>query len=134
MRELIAPAALVAGLVLSSGALAAPASDSASAAVAASEPVVQGTPIRRTSMSGSPIYEVTASQPMRYAHLNLANPADVQKLDQRIEAAAAQPCRELHAANPLDSYPTVSAGSCASAAAHRAEASVDPVLVVAANR
>lgn len=116
MRELVAPAALIAGLMLSSGAVAAPAPNSSSAALAASKPAAQVTQAGRMSVSGAPTYEGTASQPVRYAHLNLASPAELQKLDQRIEAAAAQPCRELRAAYPLDFYPTVSGGNCASSA------------------
>jgi UrcA family protein len=132
MRELVAPAALIAGLMLSSGAFAAPAPNSSSAAAAASEPAAHVTQAGRMSMSGAPTYEGSASQPVRYAHLNLASPAELQKLDQRIEAAAAQPCRELRAAYPLDFYPTVSGGNCASSAAHGAEASVGPVVDAAA--
>jgi UrcA family protein len=116
MRELIAPAALIAGLMLNSGAFAAPAPNSSSTAVIGSGPAAH----------------VAASQPVRYAHLNLASPAELQKLDQRIEAAAAQPCRELRAAYPLDFYPTMSGGNCASSTAHRAEASAGPVMDPAA--
>ncbi|MDB5426873.1 MAG: hypothetical protein JWR43_848 [Phenylobacterium sp.] len=113
MRKLIGPTALIVGLVLSSGAWAAP-----------SEPVVQLQHTGRTSMIGAPIDEVTASQPVSYADLNLANPADVQKLDQRIETAAAQSCRDLRAAYPPEFYPKVSGGSCVASAAHRAEAAI----------
>ncbi|MDB5444860.1 MAG: hypothetical protein JWQ97_177 [Phenylobacterium sp.] len=126
MRNLIAPAALIAGLVLSSGALAAPAADS-------SRPVVQEQDTGRMSMIGAPIGVVTASKPVSYTGLNLANPADVHKLHREIAATARRDCRALRAQYPPDFYPKVSGGSCVRGAERRADASVAPAITAASS-
>jgi UrcA family protein len=81
----------------------------------------------------SPIGDVTASQAVSYADLNLANPADVQKLHQRIETAAAQSCRQLRADYPSEFYPKVSGGPCVSSAVRSAEAAVNQAVDAAAD-
>ena len=125
MRKLFAPAALIAGLVLSSGAaLAAPAANS-------SPPVVQEQDTGRLSVIGAPIDVVTASKPVSYAGLNLANPADVHKLHQEIAATARRDCRDLRNQYPPDFYPKVSGGSCVRGAERRADASVAPAIAAA---
>src|SRR5438034_579572 len=76
MRYLIAPAALIVGLVLSSAGAAAAAPDSSISAAVVSPPAVQMKELGRTTDIGAPIEDVTVSRPVSYAGLNLSNPAD----------------------------------------------------------
>jgi UrcA family protein len=118
MRNLIAPAALIAGLVLSSAAFAAPPADTAPI-------VLQQQDLGRNSVIGAPIADVSASQAVSEAGLNLSNPADVKKLDRRIDAAANRTCEDLRANYPPDFYPKIDGGSCVIGAEHRAMSAVD---------
>ena len=118
MRNLIAPAALAAGLMLGSAALAAPPQ-----APAAAAPVVQNEVVGQTVI-GAPIEQMTMSRPVSYAGLDLANPADVKVLDQRIHRTAQQECAELRdqAAGSLDA--TISGGHCVRTAERDARSSL----------
>jgi UrcA family protein len=119
MRNLIFPAALAAGLMLGSAALAATPQDSTGAA-----PVVQREVVGRTTI-GAPIVQLTVSQPVSYDGLNPANPADNKVLDGRIERTARNECAELRnqSAASLDS--TIDGGHCVRTAARDAKASLD---------
>jgi UrcA family protein len=119
MRNLIAPAALFASLVLGSTAFAQTTSNSPTTA-----PVVQERPLDRTTMIGAPIDQITASEPVSYADLNLSNPADVKTLDRRVDAAAVQSCRAINQEYPSEFYPPVGGVNCINSTEHRAQQEV----------
>lgn len=125
MRNLIAPAALAAGLMLGSGALAATpqaaTADSGASTVAA--PVVQREVVGRTTI-GAPIVQETVSQPVSYAGLDLANPADVKVLDQRIRSTAEKDCAELRDRSAASLGATISGGHCVRSAERDARSSL----------
>jgi UrcA family protein len=123
MRNLIAPAALVAGLVLSSAAFAA--ADPNSSSAAPSPPVVQEHNTGRVSEIGAPIDRISASPTVSYAGLNLSSPAGEKTLDHRIDAAATRTCAALKNDYPPSIYPSVSGDRCVAAAEHRANAAVE---------
>jgi UrcA family protein len=125
MRNLIAPVALAAGLMLGSAALAA----TPQAATAESEtptsaaPVVHQKVIGRTVI-GAPIVQLSVSQPLSYDGLNPANPADIKVLDRRIHGTAEKECAELRnrSAGSLDA--TISGGHCVRTAEREARSSL----------
>ncbi len=132
MRNLIAPAALAAGLMLGSAALAATpqAATAGSGTATSAAPVVQHDLVGRTVI-GAPIEQMTVSRPVSYAGLNLANPADVKVLDRRIRHTAEQDCAELRdqSAGSLD--PTISGGHCVRSAERDARSSLNAAVSAA---
>jgi UrcA family protein len=127
MRNLIAPAALAASLMLGSTALAATPQATGPATTA---PVVQSEVVGRT-MIGAPIKQDTVSRPVSYAGLNLANPADVKVADQRIDRAARQDCAQLRREDPALLNPTISGGHCVRSAEHDAKLSLKAAVTAA---
>ena len=125
MRSLIGPAALAAGLMLGTAALAA-----APQAATTESPVVHREVVGRTKID-APINRLTASQPVSYAGLNLANPADVEVIDQRIQSAARQDCAELRDLAPDLMNPTMSAGHCVRSAERDARSSLGAAVSAA---
>ena len=125
MRSLIAPAALAAGLMLGSAALAATpqAATAESGTSASSAPVVQREVVGR-SVIGAPIEQLTVSRPVSYGDLDLANPADAKVLDRRIQSTAEQDCAELHELSPGMMYPSIQGGHCIRSAEHDAKSSL----------
>lgn len=129
MRNLIAPAALAAGLMLASAALAAPpqaaTADAGTATSAA--PVVQREIVGRT-MIGAPIEELTVSRPVSYAGLNLANPADIKVIDRQIQTMAQKDCAELRAQTDDLTNPALDGGHCVRSAASEARSSLSAAI------
>jgi UrcA family protein len=132
MRKLIAPAALASGLMLCSAALAAtPAAAAAeTATTTVTAPVVQREVVGRTTI-GAPIDQLTVSQPVSYADLNLANPADVKVLDQRIRSTAQKDCAELRDVSPGFMDPTISGGHCVRSAERDARSTLSAMTSAA---
>ncbi|MDB5424271.1 MAG: hypothetical protein JWQ29_1687 [Phenylobacterium sp.] len=128
MRKLIAPAALFAGLVLGTAALAAPAPNSSSSVsgLTVSPPVAQREVVGRSPI-GAPIDSLSLSQAVSYADLNLANPADAKTLDHRVDRAALTACRELNSQYPQAFYPSISGNDCVADAEHQANTSVHAI-------
>jgi UrcA family protein len=126
MRKLIAPAALAAGLMLGSAALAAtpPAATTEAATTTVAAPVVQSEVVGRTTI-GAPIDQLTVSRPVSYAGLDLANPADVKILDRRIQRTAQADCAELRDDSSGLMDPTISGGHCVRSAEHDARLSLN---------
>jgi UrcA family protein len=120
MRTLIAPAALAASLMLGSAALA----DTPQTGTA---PTVQREVVGHT-MIGAPIVQLTTSQPVSYAGLDLAKPADVKVLDQRIQSAAENECAQLRNDSPGLIDPTIQGGHCVSSAEHDAKSSLNAAI------
>ena len=120
MRNLIAPAALAASLMLGSAALAA-------TPQAPTAPVVQSEVVGQT-MIGAPIDRMTASQAVSYAGLNLANPADRKVVDQRIQSAAQKDCAELREQSSDLMDPTIQGGHCVSAAERDAKSALNAAI------
>jgi UrcA family protein len=128
MRNLIAPAALAAGLMLGSAALAAPQPATADAGAATpAAPVVQREMVGRTAI-GAPIEQMTVSRPISYAGLNLANPADVKVIDRQIQAEAQKDCAELRAQTDDFMNPTLDGGHCVRSAASEARQSLSAAI------
>jgi UrcA family protein len=125
MRNLIAPAALAASLMLGSAALAAPpqAATAAPGTTTSAAPVIQREVVGR-SMIGAPIEQLTVSRPVSYAGLNLANPADVKVVDRRIDRAARNDCAELRDQDPGLLDPTIQGGHCVRAAERNAKSAL----------
>ena|SRR5258708_7056726 len=132
MRNLIAPAAFAAGLMLGSAALAATpqaaTADSGTATSAA--PVVQRDVVGRTKI-GAPIEQLTVSRPVSYAGLNLANPADVKVIDRRIRSVAQKDCAELRDQSPGSLDSTISGGHCVRSAERDARSSLNAAVSAA---
>ena len=125
MRNLIAPAALAASLMLGSAALAAtPQTATAeSGSSTAAAPVVQREVVGRTTI-GAPIEQTTVSEPVSYAGLDPANPADIKILDRRIQRTAEQECAQLRDQSGASVDETIGGGYCVRMAAHDARASL----------
>jgi UrcA family protein len=124
MRNLIAPVALAAGLMLGSAALAAtPQAATVDSGTALAAPAVQEQVVGRTTI-GAPIEQLTVSRPVSYAGLDPANPADINVLDRRIHSTAEKECAELRdqSAGSLDS--TISGGHCVRTAEREARSSL----------
>ncbi len=132
MRNLIGPAALAAGLMLGSAALAADlqTAGAESATTTSATPVVRQDVVGRTKID-APITRLTASQPVSYAGLNLANPADVKVMDQRIQSAARQDCAELRDRAPGLMNPVLSGGHCVRSAERDARSSLNAAVLAA---
>ncbi|MDB5444509.1 MAG: hypothetical protein JWP86_1505 [Phenylobacterium sp.] len=126
MRNLIAPAALAASLMLGSAALAAP-PQAATADPGTAAPVLQSEVVGQT-MIGAPIDRMTASQPVNYADLNLANPADMKILDQRIQRAAEKDCAELREQTSDLMDPALQSGHCVRSAERDAQSSLGAAI------
>lgn len=120
MRNLIAPAALAASLMLGSAALAA-------TPQASTAPVVHNEVAGQT-MIGAPIDRMTASQSVSYAGLNLANPADRKVVDQRIQSAAEKDCAELREQSSDLMDPTIQGGHCVRAAERDARSALNAAI------
>lgn len=125
MRNLILPAAFVASLMLGSAAVAA---DPQAAGAADAAPVVQHEVVGGTL--GAPLEKAIVSRPVTYADLNLADPADIKILNQRIEAAAEQDCAQLRDEAVIFN-PALRGERCIRAAVHQAMASIRPAEMAA---
>ena len=125
MRNLIAPAALAASLMLGSTALAATPQSTTSA-----EPVMQSQVVGRT-MIDAPIVQDSVSRPVDVTGLDLANPADVKVADQRIAVAARQDCAQLRREDPSLLDPTIQGGHCVRFAEHDAKLSLKAAVTAA---
>ena len=129
MRNLIFPAAFVASLMLGSAALAAdPQAGTPDSGTTAAAPVVQYDVIGGTL--GAPLQKATVSRQVSYAGLNLANPADIKILDQRIRSAAVEDCTQLRDQTDVPN-PDIVGGRCVRAAVHAANASIRPAELAA---
>ena len=125
MRNLIAPAALAAALMLGSAALAAtPQTATAESGTStAAAPVVQREVVGRTTI-GAPIEQMTVSQPVSYDGLDPANPADIKVLDRRIQRTAQKECAELRDQSAASLDDTIGGGYCVRMAERDARASL----------
>lgn len=131
MRNLIFPAAVVASLMLGSAAFAA----DPQAATAASGPMTAAAPVVQHEVAGgrfgAPREKAIVSRAVSYADLNLADPADVKILDQRIQSAAKEDCAQLR--DQSDALnPTIAGGHCVRSAVREASSSIRPSEMAAA--
>lgn len=126
MRNLIAPVALAASLMLGSAALAAP-QQAATADAGTTAPVVQREVVGH-SMIGAPIVQTSVSRPVSYAGLNLANPADVKVLDRRIQSTAEKDCEQLRDQSDALMDPTIQSGHCVRSADQNAKSSLSAAI------
>jgi UrcA family protein len=127
MRNLIAPAALAAGLMLGSAALAASPPAATSAPTASTAPGVQQVVVGRTTI-GAPIEQMTVSRPLSYVGLNLTNPADVRIIDQQIQDTAEKECAELRDQSNDLRNPTIAGGYCVRSAAREARSTLSAAV------
>jgi UrcA family protein len=129
MRNLIAPVALAAGLMLGSAALAAtPQAATATAELTASAaPGVQEVVVGRSTI-GAPIEQITVSRPLSYVGLNLTNPADVRLIDRQIQDTAEKECAELRDQSNDLRNPTIAGGYCVRSAAREARSTLSAAV------
>jgi UrcA family protein len=125
MRNLIAPVALAAGLMLGSAALAATpqAATAESGTMTSAAPAVHQEVVGRTTI-GAPIVQLTVSQPVNYDGLNPANPADIKILDRRIHSTAEKECAQLRDQSTGSLDTTISGGHCVRTAEREARSSL----------
>ena len=71
--------------------------------------------------------KLSVSQDVSYADLDLTRHADVEKLRERVNAAAKDSCKELDRRFPVSTYIPVTTRSCARDAAREALAQVDTI-------